>query len=68
MAQQDTLPVQTQLIINLHQGGQITTSFPTNINLAIYMISETLKIIGQNCEFRPPSPIIQVPPGTKLAS
>lgn len=67
MANLDTLsPIQATLTINFHQSGQVTASFPTNIALSMVMIGETLKMIGQKCKFEEPSPIIQVPPGTKL--
>lgn len=67
MVNLDTLPpIQMQLVINFHQGGQVTAQFPTNIGLAMHMIAETLKMIGSKCEFKEPSPILQVPPGAKL--
>lgn len=59
-------PIQATLTINYHQGGHVTTSFPTNIALTMHMIGEALKAIGQKCRFEEPSPIVQVPLGTKL--
>jgi len=64
--QQALQPVEHQLIINYHKGGQITFNFPQNMEVCGMMLGVVLREIMKHCEFKPPSSIIQVPPGTRL--
>ena len=60
----DTLPkVVAQLTINLHHGGRVTGSMPTDMKVAMYMLGELLKQIGPSLEYKVPSPIVAPPAG-----
>lgn len=52
-----------QIVITLLPNGQVHGSGPTDMQLLFMMLGEFLKQIGANLEFKPPSPIIQPPPG-----
>jgi len=58
--------IQEQLIINWHGGNRITANIPKNPQLAMLMIAQALVMYAGNLEFKESSPIIQVPPGTKV--
>lgn len=59
-------PIQHQLVINYHQNGQVTFQFPTNMKLTGVMLGQAIQGILEMCEFKAPSPIVQVPPGARL--
>jgi hypothetical protein len=65
-AKQERKNEPVQLVITLTQERGIECSFPTNIQLAMTMLGEALKIIGAHCTFEAPSPIIAAPPGLRL--
>jgi hypothetical protein len=63
----DTMPkVVTQLTINLHNGGRVSGSMPTDMKVAMYMLGEFLKQIGPAITYSPPSPIIAPPAGLAI--
>ncbi len=55
-----------QIIINFFANNDVSASFPTNINVTMFMMGKTLELIGQRCKYEEPSPIIQVPKGVRL--
>lgn len=59
-------PVQAQVIISFHGNNIVTSNFPTNIALTMFMIGQTLALLGQKCELKEQSPIIPVPPGARV--
>lgn len=55
-----------RIAITFSEGKGVTVTFPSNSSLAIFMMAEALKVIGQHSVFKAPSPIVQVPPGVKV--
>ena len=55
-----------QIIINFYTNNSVGASFPTNIDLTMFMMGKTLELIGQRCEYKKPSPIVQVPKGARI--
>lgn len=63
----DTLPkVAAQITINLHVGGKVTGTMPTDMKVMAYMLGEFIKNLGQNIIYQEASQIISLPPGSKL--
>ena len=56
-----------QIIITMNQAEGVKCTFPTNTTLALFMIGEALKVIGQHSQFVPPSPIVQPPPNLRIS-
>jgi len=59
-------PIQAQITINFHGNNVVTSNFPTNIALTLFMIGQTLALLGSKCEFKEESPIVTLPKGAKL--
>ena len=55
-----------QIIVNFFANNNVSASFPTNIDLTMFMIGKALELIGQRCKYEEPSPIIQVPKGARI--
>lgn len=59
-------PVEHRIIINFHKGGGVTCTYPTNAQLAGFMLGEAIKAMLNTFEYKEPSRIIQPPLGIKF--
>jgi len=59
-------PIQATITINFHGDQIVSSSFPTNIALTMFMTGQFLELLGSKCEFKEQSPIMTLPPGAKL--
>jgi hypothetical protein len=59
-------PIEARLIINFRKGGIVEVDWPKDLKITGLMLGEAIKMILQQAEFKEPSPIIQVAPGTRL--
>lgn len=58
--------IEQQLIINYHKGGLVTFNFPKSMKLTGAMLGATIQGIMAQCDFKEPSRIQTLPPGTRL--
>jgi hypothetical protein len=63
---QELPPIQATITINFHGQNIVTSQFPTNIALTLFMAGQFLALLGPKCEFKEQSPIVTLPKGAKL--
>jgi len=63
---QELPPIQATITINYHGGQIVTSNFPTNIALTMFMMGQMMALLGSKCEFKEQSPIVTLPPGARI--
>jgi hypothetical protein len=61
-------PIQAQVVINYHGEEIISVQGIPNIPLMFVMLGKAIASIGSRCQIAKQSPIVQVPPGTRIVS
>jgi hypothetical protein len=60
-------PIQATITINFHGSNIVTSKFPTDIALTLFMTGQFLALLGSKCEFKEQSSIVTLPKGARLA-